>query len=393
MTSAVATATHSDTWSPVLDGLHAQALDCLQVNLAAIADQAYGPGSHLALGSMLRFSVQPGTSGLLTVAMSLPQRLAEAQNLLGLTVREHLAQASVPELLELAAHASPVYAVADAYTLRWLAYYGRQHMDHSFLLVDGGPDCVVADGYSTSTEWGDSLPGVWSVEAAELESSAPFTALVIEAHGMPALDADVALVTNAAAMAGSVPVIQEYLAQLRAHQGEPAAIDQLVLDIWLLGRSRMLHAAWLAATAPGSAGAAAAEAQAQTWQTLAAHSYLAARRVRRGGALPDRLLEEYAAVLLGDVALARQLAVPAVRAVLVAEIAGVLGGEQPALQAGTVLRDLPNYNSFRLVDILERTTDRLGIEVDPDRLSGDSLRDIDSLGELFLPLPQQVSAL
>jgi hypothetical protein len=384
----------------VLAGLHAHALDCLQVNLAAIADQAYGRGSHLALGSVLRFSVEPGANGLLTVSTSLADRLAQAEQLLGLTVRERRDEAAAPDLLELAAEHSPVYVVADAYDLNWSAYRGKQHMEHSFLLIDGGPPCLVADGYATTTAWGDSLPGVWQLPAAQLGACAPrSTALALEPQGLPALDANLTLAANAVAMAQSLPVIGEYLADLRTHRAEPAVSDQLTLDIWLLGRSRALHAAWLAASAPGSAGATAAAAQAETWQGLAAHSYLAARRVHRGGELSERLLDELADALLADVELARQLAVPAVQEVLVAEVSAVLGGDQSALRAdadsvgATVLRDLPNFSSYRLVDIIDRTMSRLMVDVDPDRLSGSSLRDIASLRELFLPLRQQAGAL
>src|SRR4051794_25024131 len=51
--------------------------------------------------------------------------------------------------------------------------------------------------------------------------------------------------------------------------------------------------------------------------------------------------------------------------------------------AGRPLRDLPSFNSFRLVDAIERVEARLGVELGPDDLGAASLRDVDSLCAAF----------
>jgi len=40
--------TRSARWSPIVADLRAESLDCLQANVAAVADQHHGTGSHLA---------------------------------------------------------------------------------------------------------------------------------------------------------------------------------------------------------------------------------------------------------------------------------------------------------------------------------------------------------
>src|SRR3954454_15502039 len=68
---------YGELWHRALDGLRADALDCLQANLAALADLHPGPGPHLALGSVLAFA---------PAARPLRQRIDQAGDLVGLRV-------------------------------------------------------------------------------------------------------------------------------------------------------------------------------------------------------------------------------------------------------------------------------------------------------------------
>ncbi|SCL54516.1 phosphopantetheine-binding protein [Micromonospora peucetia] len=386
--------TRSREWTPVLTGLRADLLDCVQVNLAALADRAYRPGAHLALGATLRFHTAEGPAGAPAVTASVDQRLAEAADLLGLRVTRRWDDVSGARLRELLAEHSPLYVVADTFTMSWLPYAGNQHMEHSFLLVDAGEHCVVADGYHNSTQWGDARPGVWRMSAADFDAAVPHaTAMTIAAEGAPVLDRAAVLRDNAAALRAGADRIEGYLTAVRQRAGEPEAAAQLVLDVWLLGRSRALHAAWLAGEADAADAAREAADRADAWLALAGQSYVAMRRVRRGGVFPAPVLDQLTGLLRGEVALAGAGSEPPhggpvadpdrIRAVLADEVRAVLGVGPEVPVDQRPLRTLPGFNSFRLVEVIERAEARLGVELEPDDLTGPALHDLDSLGAVF----------
>jgi len=316
----------------MFDGLRAELMDCLQVNLAILADRHHGPGTHLALGAEL------GRES------TLDSRLGQAARLLGLqTVKRH----DDADLRDRATE-QPQYAVADAFDLSWVPYAGHQHMDHSFLFRDDGDACEIVDGYHNGTPWGDARPGVWRVPWGEL----PRATVVELAFGdLPEPQAIAPLVLDVDATAEAMC----------------ADVERMVLDIWLLARSRGLHAAWL--------DSASFAEHVQEWNSLAAHSYVAMRRVLRGGALVPSVPGELKRLLQEDVDLTL------VRTVVAAELSAVL--EVRVHSGRTPLREFPGFSSFRLVDVIERVEARLGREVEPDALTPDSLRDLDSLCGLF----------
>lgn len=400
MVTVPAVPTRSRDWTPVLTGLRADLLDCIQVNLAALADRAYGPGTHLALGATLRFHTAEGPAGTPAVTASVEQRLAEAADLLGLRVTRRWDDVPGARLRELLAEHSPLYVVADTFTMSWLPYAGNQHMEHSFLLVDAGEHCVVVDGYHNSTQWGDARPGTWRMSAADFDATVPrATAMTVAADGAPVLDRAAILRNNAAALHAEADRIEDYLAAVRQQAGDREAAAQLVLDVWLLGRSRALHAAWLADHTTTADAVQEAAERADAWLALAGQSYVAMRRVRRGGVFPTPVLDQLAGLLRDDVTLAVRLAgagggpVPPqsgraadpgrIRTVLTDEVRTVLGVGPEVPVDGRPLRTLPGFNSFRLVEVIERAEARLGVELDPDDLTGAALHDLDSLGAVF----------
>lgn len=390
--------TRSREWTPVLTGLRADLLDCMQVNLAALADRAYRPGAHLELGASLRFHITAGPAGTPAVTASVEQRLTEAGDLLGLRVTRRWDDVPGTRLRELLAEHSPLYVVADTFTMSWLPYAGNQHMQHSFLLVDADDPCVLVDGYHNSTQWGDARPGTWRMPAAQFDAAVPrATAMAVAAGGAPTLDRPTVLRDNASALRAEADQIEDYLAAVRRRAGEAQAATQLVLDVWLLGRSRALHAAWLANDPTTADAAREAAARADDWLALASQSYVAMRRVHRGGAFPAPVLDQLDGLLRGEVAFADGLAdtgrVPPqsaptaesnrIRGVLADEVRAALGVGPEVPVDDRPLRTLPGFNSFRLVEVIERAEARLRVELDPDDLTGTALHDLDSLGAVF----------
>src|SRR4051794_18158634 len=238
---------YGDLWHRALDGLRADALDCLQANLAALADLHHGPGTHLALGSVLDFA---------PAERPLRQRIDEAGDLVGLRVVQRWDDLDGPALRELAREHARLYVVADAYALSWLPYAGRLHMEHSFLLAGSEPSSLVVDAYHNSTQWGVARPGLWKLRASEFDRCVlAACAFVLAAESPPPLARAAALRANAQALAAALPAIDAYVATVRGSRAAPAAIARLVLDVWVLGRARLLHAAWLATTGePSCAG-------------------------------------------------------------------------------------------------------------------------------------------
>jgi acyl carrier protein len=388
---------YGDLWHRALDGLRADALDCLQANLAALADLHHGPGTHLALGSALDFV--PAGGPVPVLARSPQRRIEEAGELLGLRVVQRWDDLDGPALRELARHHARLYVVADAYELSWLPYAGRLHMEHSFLLVGSEPSCLVVDAYHNATQWGAARPGLWSLRACDFDRCVPAAcAFALDADGPPPLDRGAALRATARELAAALPAIDAYVAAVRGSRADTAAIGRLVLDVWVLGRARVLHAAWLAKTGePSCTAAAAAARHADSWLALTAQSYVAMRRSQRGASLPDAVVDELARLLHEDVALARRLAAgeqagtvesaplqaPEVRAAVVEELRAVLGAGAGALTGRRALRELPGFDSFALVEVIERLEARLGVSVDPAALTAEGLRCVDSLCGLF----------
>ena len=310
---------HHPAWSPVLAGLRADALDCLQSNLAAVADAGHRRGAHLALGAPLRFMLEGRPDGPPTVAATTDRRLAQAGDLLGLRVTGRWDGLDGTGLRELASERGLLYVIADAHAMPWLPYAGRAHLAHSFLLTMTGAACgtagasrtaTVVDAYHNTTEWGEARPGVWGVSAGVLDEAASggATAVTLAADPLPDMDPEAVLRGNAAALAAGRADVERYLAALRAAAGAAPVADLLVLDVWLLSRERSLHAAWLAALPGRSQQASIAAGHARAWQRLAATTFVAARRVRRGQAGSAAAIDRLGRLLREDVLVAGRLA-------------------------------------------------------------------------------------
>lgn len=358
----MATETRHGTFTPVLRGLRADRLDCVQTSVAVLADRHGGADAHLAIGAAQ--SLIPDSS--------VPNRLAEAETLAGVVMTERVEGAPLREAIR--EHAA-LFVVADAYRLPWTSYAGHQHMDHSFLLLAGSSGPVVVDAYHNDTQWGADRPGVWKLGDGELAALPDATAFVPDVLPVK-LDAAAVLATNAAAMAAAAPTIDDYVTT------RVADLPRLVLDVWLIGRSRLLHAAWLAATGLPADDAAR---QAGDWLAFAGQTYVAMRRAERGTVPVAALAEQLNFLLRGDIRLAVDLVDGLVRDAVTEALCAVLRVPMAEVRDDRPLRELPNYNSFRLVDVINRVEDRLCRQVDPVALTAGNLRDAAGLCALFLP--------
>jgi hypothetical protein len=351
-----ATMTRDRVFTPILRGLRAEALDCVQANLAVVADQQNGAQAHLALGALLRFPVDSSSEA----------RLAEACELAGIQVAQRWDGLDGARLGQLCLDQPQLYVVADAYAMPWLPYAGREHLEHSFLLSAGTTSTVI-DAYHNDTPWGEIRPAVWKLDRLTLPDATAYLLEVLPSK----LEVPNIVLSNASAMAAAAPAIDRYVAEFD--------LRQLVLDVWLLARSRQLHAAWLESVGLASAEA---EQQAKDWLAFAGQTFLAMRRADRGGAVSP-VDAELRRLLHGDVELAGRTADRLVQDAVTEALSAVLRVPRAAILDDQPLRELPHFNSFRLLDAIDRAEQRLGLQVEPTALTADNLRDAGSLRRLF----------
>ncbi|MEU6847305.1 acyl carrier protein [Streptomyces sp. NPDC046716] len=363
--------------------------DCVQVNLAILADRWHGEHTHLNLGAELRFRPTPGTAGLPTVERTVADQLAHSAPLLGLDIltRERLGPGEPPT------PAPGRYVVADAYHLPWVPYVGQRHMDHSFLLeTDDDAAPVVVDGYYNETPWGSARPLTRHLTPAELAAAVPGAATTVTFAPAARRPAPPAAVTD---LAGD-DTVDAYVAAYAGHPDRPAAFDRLTLETWLLARSRRLHARFL--EGPSGAGDPVREAHVAAWEALAESVYVGYRRVARGRPEPTGVFDRLRTQLGRDrevfathtaAAPAQQdggpAEVPAPLLDRVADtVATVLGVDVAAVRDARSLADLAGFTSFRVVEIVERLEQDLSVECAADDLVPENLHHLDGVGRIVL---------
>ncbi|NUV64338.1 acyl carrier protein [Streptomyces sp. CAI-85] len=352
---------------------HAQHLDCLQANLALLADRHHGTGTHTRLGAVPHHPPRPlddgPLAGLLTVEPTLDQQLADAAALLGLDVtdRRRSGPGEVPDTA-----GGPLYVVADAYHLPWVPYHGTKHVEHSFLVDDdgGGDTLLISDGYHNDTQWGRARPArlpYGREEFATLLKALPDGAETVRFTPRP---------LGAPPEPGHVPAPPpEYLPGYAEHPDRRAALEAFTLETWLLARARRLHAVYREERR-GAGLPEPVREHLQRWDALVEHAYLAFRRVDRGRAEPPGLFERAAEALAQDaVAFGAGAAVREV-------VASVLQIDEAALGD----RDLtvhPEFNSIRMVEVVEILEDRFAVEFDPADLVPENLQSVAGLCALL----------
>ncbi|MGW7254272.1 acyl carrier protein [Streptomyces sp. NPDC054834] len=401
---AAASDAASDPLTEAIRGIDTTALDCVQVNAAVLADALHGPGAHLELGGRLRFAPPPGAPGHLpTVEQPPAEQIARMAGLLGLALEAGPPVTDGRALLDLLPKdGSPLYVVGDAYRMPWLPYHGHQHMDHSVLLraVDGGARVEAVDAYDNETPYGRAEPVVCAhdrAEAAALFDGSPTLPVTVRSGALARPPVSETLARNAEdaalLLAGDGP--ERYAAAFRDHPDQQEACAALLLETWLLSRSRRLHAAWADRHAPGSSRARTAADRATAWDTLAGQCYLAARRVQRGRPVPPQIHTTLTELLRADAEFAVAAAAdrpgevmrhePAqVRRTVVDTVADVLGAAPEAVAATDDLSRLEGFASFQMVETVERLEDAYGVEFAPGDLDPAVLRRVDGLVGLVL---------
>ncbi|MGC9500928.1 acyl carrier protein [Streptomyces sp. WG7] len=394
----------ADPLVEAIRGIDTTALDCIQVNAAVLADARHGPGTHLELGGRLVFAPRAGAHGPLpTVEEPAADRIEPMGDLLGLVLKIGRPVTDGRALLDLLPEdGGPLYVVGDAFRMPWLPYHAHQHMDHSVLLraVDGGARVEAVDAYDNETPYGRAEPVVCSydlAEAAALFDGSP--ALPVPVRTVPPARPSVSetLARNAEAgrrlLAGDAP--ECYAATFRDHADQQEACAALLLETWLLSRSRRLHAAWVAHHLPGSPLASVAADRAAAWDTLAGQCYLAARRVQRGRPVPPQIHPALAELLRADAESAVRAAnehpgeamphMPAqVRQTVVHTVADVLGAAPEAVATTDDLSRLEGFASFQMVETVERLEDAYGVEFAAEDLDVAVLRNVEGLVGLVL---------
>jgi acyl carrier protein len=365
------------TWATAI---HAELLDCLQANLAPLAERYRESGRYLALGSELRFAPRPGDAGLPTIEPLLTDHLATASQTLGLAVSDRWSVSAGADPATLLRGHEIVYGVADAFYLPWVPYHGHVHMVHSFLLEPAEGGVVVHDAYHNDTPWGQARPVSLSLASPQIPQMLP-------------QGADLVAIAPAGAV-GGLPVsryvapmrdlTQSYLDAYRQHAERAEALERLTLETWLMVRSRRLHAAFCLSA--GSYRDPQITRHLTAWARLAEYTYLAHQRVVRGKPEPGAVTERLAVLLDADAVV---FAGPGLRARVAAEVADTLRVPETDLLAGTPLRDFPVFSSFRLVEIVERLEKRIGVQFDADDLVPENLNDLESLCRLVARSPEE----
>ncbi len=353
---------------PLLDE-YAEQLDCIQANLAGLAARYHGPHVALGFGATLGFAPNPGPHGLPGIEPDLAAHLASADAQLGLRVSARRTVAPGAHAAALPDGLDAVYVIADAFHLPWVPYCTHQHMAHSFLVERDDDGLRATDHYWNDTQWGPARPGTWRLSEAELAAALRDGAEIIAFaphDSAPPLPEPRYV---APARADVDPHLEAY----RSHPDRLAALAQLTLETWLLARSRRLHVTLR--TRRGADPARWSDTL-REWRGVVEQTYLALRRVQRGHPEPGAVLDRLAALLASEPA---TFAEPTFRERVAAEVAAVLRIDAAALLSGQPFTAVPTFSSFRVVEIVERLEERLGVSFDPDDLVPENLHRLDDL--------------
>ena len=347
---------------------YADRLDCMQANLAGLASASHGAHAALHLGAALDFVPRQGEDGLPTIEPTIEGQIANCEKHIGLRLAGRRSSPSI-DASGIDPATGPIYAIADAYHLPWVPYHAQQHMDHSFIVEQDVDGLRIRDHYWNDTPWGSARPGTWSSSAAELAQALPHGAQLFTfdpSDARPSLP-------EPRYVAPSHGEIESYVGAYAAYPDRQAALKRLTLETWLLVRSRRLHAALRARLDPAWTGL---DATLGEWKLIAEQTYLALRRVQRGHPEPRGVIERLGALLMAERDL---LAAPTLRERVAAEIASVLQVEIAFPLSGGSLRECPTFNSYRMIEIIERLEERLHLSFDPADLVPENLHKLDDL--------------
>jgi hypothetical protein len=261
-------------------------------------------------------------------------------------------------------------------------------MRHSFLAWQTEPGRLdVVDAYHNDTSWGAARPVRTELSIVDLPTDAE--AFRIGAEPLVAPDVTLVRKANERELAEALDdgVVDRFARAYRDHDDRQAAATAFTLQTWLLARSRALHELWLRRH---DEDATAFAKHVECWRRFAERAFIAARRAQRGRRAPADLHDELTELLRLD----REHAAPAddapahsraeVTRLVTDTAAMVLAVDAPTLAAVVDLAELPTFNSFRVVALVEQLEDVLGVELDAAVLIPHNLHSLDRLCDLFV---------
>ncbi len=347
------------------DDLEADLFDCLEVNLAIVADGYHGAGTGLALGAVLDHEMREGPHGLPTIERSLGSQLWRAETAIGVIATSHR-RVPLVGLADAVPPGATAYVVADAFVLPWLPYYGRVHLPHSFLAerVPGGWHII--DGYDNRTRWGAATPGCWRLSELDRGDRSACDVLTLTA-------APLAAVEPACVIDGAD--VGTYVAAYAGRAEQAITWKQLATETWLLSRARRLH---MRARARVEWQATPSETEhMNAWADLAGQAYLASRRAQQGKPVPSGILAKLEALLGED----QRLFQPPrdVRTTVCRIVGDLLSAQSAPLEDSVALRSLPGFSSIRLVEVIDAIEATFGLELTASDLEPEHLQRVGDL--------------
>lgn len=357
-----------------LDGIAPELFDCLQVNLALLAEHHHGRDTGCRLGTSLTFAPRWDVGSLPTVAPSIAQHLDAANRWLGLAVAQ-VSRAAGAQFVEIVSDGAVRFCVADAFELPWLPSFGRQHAEHGFLIERCDDAWIATDAYRNRTPWGEAEPGRWRVQLNDVHSFGEVEVEVVTLVPAP-------LAPRPSTVSVDLGAVSEYVEAFASCADQTAAVEALTLETWLLVRSRHLHAA--ARRARGLTCEPAELAHLERWETLAEQAYIAFRRAARGQADARRVVSELQSLLEADAdvfdyELDESPAPNLVERTVLRTISASFGLDARAIRHDSELRAFDNFTSMRLVEIIERIESELAVEVDAADLVASNLKQVGDL--------------
>lgn len=283
-------------------------LDCLNDNLAVLLDQLGVRDVRTPFACQWYFDFDPAAARG-PVLESLPvEELIREQTGCTLQTFQFERGRAVEQCGDLVQRGQPVLVFGDAYLMPWLPYFGREHMEHSFIVDGISADhklLHIVDAYTNRTEWGMAEPTATCLPALGLEPiihdfDSPHSGsfwIMRQTATATAADFGALLKRNADQMSGQaredgpLAVFCRYYAQAIT---DVPAIKAFTLACWLIARARAYHHLWLSDVVrarpdlldPGFADLFAQDVV-QPWQRVSEFAYILFRRVSQGRTPPD----------------------------------------------------------------------------------------------------------
>jgi hypothetical protein len=307
-------------------------LDCLNDNLAVLLDHLGVHDRRTPFACQWYFDFDPAdpAHGPILESLSVEDLIREQT---GCTLQKGQLERgrAVEQCRAFVECGQPVLVFGDAYLMPWLPYFGREHMEHSFIVDGISADhklLHIVDAYTNRTEWGMAAPTETCLPALALE---PITQdLDAPRHGSfwimqqtatsTTADIGALLKRNAEQMRvqarpdGPLAVFCQHYADAIT---DVPAVKAFTLACWLVARARAYHQLWLSDVARAQPDLLDqhfvdlfAHDVVQPWQRVSEFAYIVFRRVSQGRTPPDtcfqmlaqtvRPQEEHAATLLVD---------------------------------------------------------------------------------------------